>query len=878
MTELSKIVQKMSDIRSREDLTLRPTKYLKQELEDFGVKTPMNIRYYQVQGIYHMILMNRFLLGDDTGLGKCVHPDTFVTTKSGILRARDFHTGYLPPDTFVDVSEGGFEVVTGTTTASVKRFYDGGVKPTVKIRTRFGFEIEGSYVHPLRDGLGAWKKMIDFRVQDTVSIVKDDYFPTKPYVLSDTDLPVGTRNVNYHWGVYFGILYAFPSEVDGIFKIRVPMRFHTNSWRVYEKLVSGIRPRELDAKIGSQLRAWLRANGVCPRTIPDRIPDAILRTNREGVRGFLSAYFSLLGNHHTETQEYRVEFLSESFCREIHQLLWKMGIISHRSPVDVHGSRYWRITLNAAQMYRFHKEIGFFYHSDKAIAGRWGSKATVKPIKDFADKIVEIELRQNHVVDLEVDHEDHAFLGNGFVCHNTLQSIATSCFLWEKDPEMKTVVVTIKSAVQQWAGEFDKFTTGVTVYVSSGTPKKREQAQEQFRNHKGSPAVLVIGYGSLLQDIMNIKDWEDYMLVVDEASAIKNPTTQTHKVIRYLSQRARRVVGLTATMIENNLLEGWGLYNALVPGLFGNRNWFMEEYCITMMQRIPGSQKKVPVVVGYKRGAVSRFKETIYPYFLGRSKLEVAKDLPTLSRKTIFVGMTPQQESKYQEALSGLLSVTKNGITEEKKTDKLSAIIYCQQITNHPQLIGADGGSEKLDALMGLLTEGDLANEKVIVYSRFKGMIDLITQELSQAGIGWVRITGDENEKEREASKVAFQDVNSDKRVICITSASRQGVNLQAAKALIFFDTPWSAGDFIQILGRMIRIGSKHDNVFAIHLVAEHTIDVHVQKKLAVKMQLVEAVLGQRLKGDAEDPVEVLPENDITSIYDALVSDAKVKP
>lgn len=877
MTDLANLVSKMADIRSKQDLAIRPTPYLRQEIEEFGVTYPMNIRYYQIQGIYHLILMNRFLLGDDTGLGKCVSPDTWITTKRGILRASEFHSGYLPPDTFVDVSNANHEVVVRGNVYPVKQFYDGGVKPTVKIRTRFGFELEGSYIHPIKAGNGEWQKMSDLRVGDTTIIHLDNYFPTNSYKLSPTDIPVGSVNIGRDWGFYIGMIYAAPPEFDHLFKPRVPWRFYQHAWPIYDKILPGVSRSEINTLHGQSLRSWLRANGICPNSLADRVPSPILQSKKEAVLGFLSAFVSFKGRENYKNKEFRLELFSESFSREIHHLLWKVGVLSHRAPVDENGSRYWRITMNEVQMARFQQEVGFVYHAQLSAAGKFAKGKIVKPVAEFADKIVEIELRQNHVVDLEVNHESHTFIGNGFECHNTLQSIAASCFLWEKDPEMKVIVVTIKSAVQQWSGEFDKFTNGVKVFISSGLPKKREAAREAFQAHKGSPAVLIIGYGSLIQDIMDIKDWSDYMLIVDEASAIKNSVTQTHKIIRYMSQRARRVVGLTATMIENNLLEGWALYNALVPGLFGNRAWFMQEFCVTQMQKIPGSLKKVPVVVGYKRGAITKFKESVYPYFMGRSKLEVAKDLPSLTRKTVFVGMTPQQDAKYQEAISGMLTVIRGGIVEEKKTDKLSAIIYCQQITNHPQLIGAEGGSEKLDALMELLTEGDLANEKVIVYSRFKTMIDLITQELSQAKIGWVRITGDENEKEREASKVAFQDANSDARVICITSASRQGVNLQAAKAIIFFDTPWSAGDFLQILGRMIRIGSKHDKVFAIHLVAENTIDGHVQKKLSSKIKLVESVLGQRMKGEATEEIEVLPENDISNLYDALVADAKVK-
>ena len=100
-------------------------------------------------------------------------------------------------------------------------------------------------------------------------------------------------------------------------------------------------------------------------------------------------------------------------------------------------------------------------------------------------------------------------------------------------------------------------------------------------------------------------------------------------------------------------------------------------------------------------------------------------------------------------------------------------------------------------------------------------------------------------------------------------------VNLQAAKAMIFYDSPWSAGDYIQILGRMIRIGSTHDRCYAIHLVAKGTIDEKVMAVLKKKMKLIEAVMGKRLKGESDEDEVVKTENDISDIFSALQADAR---
>ena len=201
---------------------------------------------------------------------------------------------------------------------------------------------------------------------------------------------------------------------------------------------------------------------------------------------------------------------------------------------------------------------------------------------------------------------------------------------------------------------------------------------------------------------------------------------------------------------------------------------------------------------------------------------------------------------------------------------------YCQQIVNHPGLIGCDGDSGKLDALLDLL-DGEFSGEKVIVFSRFSKMVDILMPALKKAGIGAVRITGAENEKARKASQDAFQKPDSDVKVVCITTAAEEAINLQAAKAIIFYDTPWSGGSLIQILGRMIRIGSVHDRCYAIHLVAAGTIDERVMKTIASKMALIESVIGKRIKGVDDSDTVVSAENDLSDLFEGLVADAKTR-
>ena len=473
-------------------------------------------------------------------------------------------------------------------------------------------------------------------------------------------------------------------------------------------------------------------------------------------------------------------------------------------------------------------------------------------------------------------------LGDDTGLGKTLETIAAFCFIWEKKPNHKVIILTNKSAVEQWVGEFAKFTTGIRVIACKGTPTKRKAARKLWEESEG-PTVMVMGYRSAVGDFTHIQPWKGYSVVFDEATAFKNPATQVHQVCKYMAQCANRAWALTATLIKNHLMEGFGIYQVIWPGVFQsdgknmNARQFMMYYCLVRMQTIPRSNRQIPIIVGYTPDKIQEFKENIDPYYLGRPKHQVASELPVLIPRRMYVKMSAEQQVMYDEALAGLLE---KGDGEVKEVTKLTAIVYCQQIVNDLELVGIEAESPKLDLLVELLTEGDLAEEQVIVFSRFRKMIDIIVPTLQAKKVKVVRVTGTENESQRKEAMEAFQNPDNDTRVICLTSAGTEAINLQAAKAVVCYDTPWSAGEFIQLVGRMIRIGSIHDRCYAIHLVAKgtgKTMDQRVLEVLDSKMTLVEAVLGKRIKGEQDSNDIIEARNDISDLFDALRSDAEGK-
>lgn len=965
------VLDRLYQIREREDITIKPNAYLRKTIVGpDGTERPVVLRYYQIQMICHLLSVPRFVVGDDTGLGKCQPFSSLVLTNRGLIPIGEIADwSGLQPNTFCDLDQ-PTGVLVDHEILPIRRFYYGGTKPVITATTRYGYQNSGSHVHPmlvLRSGQHQWVQSRDLKVGDYLCIERRQMlFPeTEPALIHGPGPSHMTPSFARFLGYYIG-----EGSLTAQYRVHVsqcPIKnpeVHADIVRLMLE-VFGAQPNHPDDKElcihNVNLRRWLANNGLdyCKSAIRT-VPECILRSTRESTQEFLRALFE--GEGHVSTSHIEYSTASQELGRQVQILLLRFGVVSNMSPKKVAAypdNTYWRLTICGAAAQQFQNEIGFISSRKRkaletclararntnhdvvpdvqdifegvradllagtsrtgANSNRTGSGlkqfgvslvTTLNHIRHnrrnpsytfiekvvgllsehspqseslarlraivatnyFYDPIVSLTHTEEEVFDIEVDDPRHCFVANGCLNHNTVETIGTLTYLWDKDPNLKALVLTRKSAVRQWSEEFRKFTEGVTVITCTGSPKTRLAAIEAAQNTEG-PVALVMGHRSAVQDFTHLQDLQWGVLAIDEAVVIKNPASQIHQVCKHLANQSQRVWGMTATLIKNNLVEGYGIFKVIYPPLFTHSpSGFIQDYCVTQMQPI-GRGRKVPVIVGYKKSDIERFRLKIDPYYLGRPKHAVAKELPVLTSRRIKVGMSATQHLKYQEALSGLLEVD----SEEKEVTKLTAVIYCQEIVNHPMLIGCEGESEKLNELVDIVSEGDLSGEKVIVFTRFEKMVTLGVAALTKAGVKSVRITGKENEVERKANQDLFQDPNSDTRVIWITTAGSDAINLQTAKAIIFYDTPFSAGDYIQILGRMIRIGSVHDRVYALHLVCESTIDERVMDIMDRKMTLLESVLGQRIKGeDAADENDVMEaeKGNLDALYSALRNDA----
>ena len=353
---------------------------------------------------------------------------------------------------------------------------------------------------------------------------------------------------------------------------------------------------------------------------------------------------------------------------------------------------------------------------------------------------------------------------------------------------------------------------------------------------------------------------ENLILVFDECHRFKGTQTAVRNLVFSIARSAGKVWGLTATVMKNSLNEFYAVATALGICPFGFMPDFVEEFCIMRPQYIGGGRKKM-VLVGYQN--ISKFKAGIRPFFLGRSQRQVKEPLPQLTTVYHPLDLTDQQIDLLDDIKTGAfilppaLIKDKDGDLHEQERDPdnlMTQLSVQQLVANHPALLDpADLKtfyttklSPKEEALLDML-DGDLSGEKVIVFTKYKMWIDRmekITKSGDFTNRKFLRITGNENEKQRNDNKRLFQG-SADHDLIVINAAGIEGINLQQAAHMVLLDVPWSWGDLIQLVGRMVRMASPHSACTLHVLVAKGTIDEYAIETLKGKKGVFEKILGE---------------------------------
>jgi len=453
-----------------------------------------------------------------------------------------------------------------------------------------------------------------------------------------------------------------------------------------------------------------------------------------------------------------------------------------------------------------------------------------------------------------------------------------------------TLIVAPRSVVFNWIDEAHKFTPELKVIAYSGP--ERGQMLKAFDDAD----LIVTSYGLLRRDVEELLQRRFDYFVLDEAQAIKNPSSQSAKACRLMQANHR--LALTGTPIENHLGDLWSIFEFLNPGMLGANSRFNElirhassstngraDFSphapnteptgaeAALEEQPDPDQEQDPEQDS--RSALEQVAAALRPFILRRTKKQVLKDLPEKTEQTIHCEMEPAQRKVYDQLKtyyrgtllkqldttpaptpgSGASGATGGGQGLGRNAFMvLEALLRLRQAACHPALIdrshlagldlpgsGVDLPSAKLDALDEQLDEIIDEGSKALVFSQFTSMLSLVKQRLDARKIPYAYLDGQTRDRREQVAR--FQTDEKLPVFLISLKAGGTGLNLTAAEYVFILDPWWNPAVEAQAIDRTHRIGQTKP-VFAYRLICEDTVEQRILELQQKKRDLADAIVG----------------------------------
>lgn len=436
------------------------------------------------------------------------------------------------------------------------------------------------------------------------------------------------------------------------------------------------------------------------------------------------------------------------------------------------------------------------------------------PLPELA---VEAELRPYQEVGIRwlsmLDKYDFGgILADDMGLGKTLQTIAFLSSRLEQDS--RVLILAPASLIYNWQEEFHRFAPQLDLAVVYGQKAQRDEILSQ--DHQ----VIVTSYASFRQDIEAYQATKrfDY-LILDEAQVMKNSQTKIAQHLRDFE--VGNCFALSGTPIENHLSEIWSIFQIVLPGL------------------LPGKTE-------FGKLTASQVARLIKPFALRRKKEDVLVELPDLMEINVLNELSDSQKAIYLAQLQQM-QASIGGASEaeinRRKIEILSGITRLRQICDTPKLFmeDYDGQSGKLDSLRDLLLQLKDGNHRVLIFSQFRDMLDIIEQDLDDLGISSYKLTGSTPASQRQTMTRAFNAGSRDAFLISL-KAGGVGLNLTGADTVILVDLWWNPAVEAQAISRAHRMGQT-ETVEFYRLITRGTIEEKIQALQESKKNLVTTVL-----------------------------------
>ena len=387
------------------------------------------------------------------------------------------------------------------------------------------------------------------------------------------------------------------------------------------------------------------------------------------------------------------------------------------------------------------------------------------------------------------------------------------------------LVVAPTSVLANWRDAARDFCPSLDVCVLHGPG--RHSAWEGWASHD----LVLTSYGLVMRDAERWREHELAMVVLDEAQAIRNPGSVIARHVRELHAPVRFC--LTGTPMQNHLGELWSLFDFLQPGALGSERSFRRHY-------------RRPIEDDGDHDRARALMDRIAPFVLRRTKDEVASELPQKNESTLRIPLPDDQRDLYEmlrsRGMAELQAQREAGDGRQDPVRVLNALLQLRQACCDPRLTDAAHahatGSGKRDYLLYMLRELVAEDRRILVFSQFTRMLDLIAADLQSAGIEYVTLTGRTGDRARPVER--FQQGSVPVFLISL-KAGGTGLNLTRADTVIHYDPWWNAAAEDQATDRAHRIGQQRP-VFVYRLLAQETVEEKVHALQQHKRDLTERI------------------------------------
>jgi len=400
-----------------------------------------------------------------------------------------------------------------------------------------------------------------------------------------------------------------------------------------------------------------------------------------------------------------------------------------------------------------------------------------------------------------------------------------------------SIVVVPASLLGNWKAEANRFAPSLNVLLAHPSETSRQILDSLAENTAEAlrKTDLVVTTYSMVsrQEWLSDVDW--YWVILDEAQAIKNPSTRQSRAVKKLKGEAR--VALTGTPVENRLGDLWSIFDFLNPGLLGSASRF---------------KSFVKSLESGNHAHYAPLRNLVAPYILRRLKTDpgIAPELPEKTEMQVFCGLAKSQAVLYRQHVTALTKALEqtNGDGMKRRGLVLNYLMRFKQICNHPSQLTGDAvydpsASAKFERLGSLCAEIASRGEKALVFTQFREIADPLAEYLATVfGTDGLVLHGGTAVKKRKDLVADFQREAGPPFFVMSIKAGGTGLNLTAASHVVHFDRWWNPAVENQATDRAFRIGQQH-NVLVHKFVTRGTVEERIDSLIREKQDMADALL-----------------------------------